>query len=177
MKAFNHLNVFDFDETLFRVPSYASSEAAGLEPYEWFDSAISLNSTFPIRGISNTITRTEDPCFNILVTHRVAECRAEVFRLLGEKNIEFDQTFFLGRGSTKGETVISEIKRLDTKSVTIFEDSLWEIIQYTRAFLNEGLPDQKIEFIFVDKSKIIKIDWETAQSLEELSIIERLTIL
>lgn len=176
MEKRTHLNIFDFDETLFRVPSYASSEAAGLEPYQWFDSPESLNSKFPIRGIANTIERTSDDCLNFLVTHRVKSCQSEVFRLLGEQEIRFDKTFFLGRGSTKGEVVIEQVRDLEIESLTIFEDSLWEIIQYTKAFLDVGL-SASVEFIFVDKSKIIKIDWDTARSLEEFSEIERLRIL
>jgi hypothetical protein len=176
MEKQTHLNIFDFDETLFRVPGYVSSEAAGLEPYQWFDSPDSLSQKFPIRGISNTINRTFDSGLNFLVTHRVKQCQAEVFRLLGEHNIRFDKTYFLGRGSTKGALAVDLIREFEIESLTIFEDSLWEIIQYTKAFLDAGLSID-IEFFFVDKSKIIKIDWDSARSLEELSEIERLTIL
>ena len=176
MEKRTHLNIFDFDETLFRVPSYASSEAYGLEPYQWFDSPQSLSQKFPIRGIGNTIERTSDGCLNFLVTHRVKSCQSEVFRLLGEHDIRFDKTYFLGRGSTKGELAVDLIREFEIESLTIFEDSLWEIIQYTKAFLDAGLSID-IEFFFVDKSKIIRIDWDSARSLEEFSEIERLRIL
>lgn len=176
MEKRTHLNIFDFDETLFRVPSYASSEAAGLEPYQWFDSPDSLDKKFPIRGIGNTIDRTFDDCLNFLVTHRVKACQAEVFRLLSEHDIRFDKTYFLGRGSTKGELAVDLIREFEIESLTIFEDSLWEIIQYTKAFLDAGLSID-IEFFFVDKSKIIRIDWDSARSLEEFSEIDRIRIL
>lgn len=171
-----HLNIFDFDETLFRVPSYASSEAAGLSPYEWFDSPDSLSNKFPIKGIQNTIDRTFDDCLNVMITHRVKACQSEVFRLLSLHDIRFDKTFFLGRTSSKSEVALDLIRDLEIDSITIFEDSLWEIIQYTRAFLDAGLGID-IEFQFVDKNKVIRLDWETAVSIEEFSEPERLTIL
>jgi hypothetical protein len=61
------------------------------------------------------------------------------------------------------------------KSVTIFKDSLWEIIQYTQTFLDTAL-DVQIEFMFIDKSRVIKIDWQTACELVKNISIERLKL-
>lgn len=176
MEKTTHLNIFDFDETLFRVPSYASSEAVGLEPYEWFDSTESLAPKFPIRGIANTIERTLQDCINVMITHRVEACQTRVLEILSSNQIRFDKTFFLGRTTKKAEIAINLIKEFKINSVSIFEDSLWEIIQYTQSFLDAGLSID-IEFIFVDKSKIIRIDWDSARSLEEFSEIERLRLI
>lgn len=178
MQKSQHINVFDFDETLFRVPGYSCKEAAGLEPYEWYDSPDSLDEEFNIRGIQNTIDRTKEDCHNMLVTHRVDETRLRVMEILLENNLMFHEIHFLGRGSKKAETVIKSIEALNPKSVTIFEDSLWEIICYTSYFLDAGLRSS-IDFVFyfVDKSKIIKIDWQTAIALEERAEVERLKIL
>lgn len=175
MKKELHLNVFDFDETLFRVPSYVSSEAVGMEPYEWFDSPISLNEKFPIRGIANTIDKASENCHNFLITHRVPACKDEIIRLLEKHSISFDKIYYLGRGSTKSQVVIDNLEFLDVKSVTIFEDSLWEIIQYTQDFLDKTLEIQ-IEFMFIDKSRVIKIDWQTACELVKNISIERLKL-
>ena len=171
-----HINIFDFDETLFRVPGYTCSEAKGMEPYQWFDSPESLSKKFNIKGIANTIERTGDECLNYLVTHRVKECESAVLDLLAEYNIRFDKTYFLGRGSDKAETVIDLIRTNEADSITIFEDSLWEIIQYTSYFLEIGL-NRKVDFRFVDKSRVIKIDWASARSLAEFSESERLKLL
>jgi len=178
MEKNQHINVFDFDETLFRVPGYTSKEAAGLEPYEWFDSPASLDKTFNIRGIQNTIDRTKESCHNMLVTHRVAATKTRVMELLSEAGLIFDEVHFLGRGSHKAETVIDAIRTMEPESISIFEDSLWEIISYTAHFLDAGLNDGSLEigFYFVDKSKIIRIDWETACLLEETAEVERLRI-
>lgn len=170
-----HINIFDFDETLFRVPGYTCSEAKGMEPYEWFDSPNSLAKKFNIRGISNTIERTGDDCLNYLITHRVKACQSAVLDLLSEYKIKFDHTYFLGRESDKADVVIELIRTAGADSITIFEDSLWEIIKYTAHFLDIGLTTN-IDFVFVDKSKIIKIDWESARSLEEFSQVERLKL-
>jgi hypothetical protein len=82
----------------------------------------------------------------------------------------------LGRESDKAETVIELIRTTGADSITIFEDSLWEIIKYTSYFLDIGL-NVTVDFIFVDKSRVIKIDWDSARSLEEFSEAERLKLL
>ena len=84
--------------------------------------------------------------------------------------------FFLGRQAEKAEIALDLIRQTDATSITIFEDSLFEIIKYTAHFLDAGLTID-VDFIFVDKSKIIKIDWDTARSLEEFAEISRLTII
>lgn len=176
MEKGQHINIFDFDETLFRVPNYTCKEATGMEPYEWYDSPASLSSDFNIRGIENIIDRVNDDCLNYLVTHRVKLCQERVLDILAEHRVRFTKTYFLGRGSEKAETVINLIREIEAESITIFEDSLWEIIKYTAAFLDAGISMQ-IDFVFVDKSKIITIDWETARSLEEFSQAERLKLI
>jgi hypothetical protein len=178
MENATHINVFDFDETLFRVPGYTSAEAKGMEPYEWFDSPQSLAEQFNIRGIQNTLDRTKDACHNMLVTHRVPATRPRVMEILSANEIRFDEVHFLGRGSQKAETVIDAIRSMQPASVTIFEDSLWEIICYTAYFLDAGLHSTSLDivFYFIDKSKIVKIDWDTARLLEERAEVERLKI-
>ena len=171
-----HINIFGFDETLVRVPGYTCSEAKCMEPYQWVDSPESLSKKFNIRGIANTIDRTGDDCLNYLITHRVKACESAVLDLLSEYNIRFDKTYFLGRESDKAETVIELIRTTGADSITIFEDSLWEIIKYTSYFLDIGL-NVTVDFIFVDKSRVIKIDWDSARSLEEFSEAERLKLL
>lgn len=177
MENVSHINVFDFDETLFRVPGYTSKEAKGLEPYEWFDSPDSLAPDFNIRGIKNVIDKTNDDCHTMLVTHRVPATRERVMDILRRNLISFNEVHFLGRGSQKAETVLDTIKTLNPNSITIFEDSLWEIICYTAHFIDSGIHDLiDIDFYFVDKSKIVKIDWETARLLESNAEVERLRI-
>jgi hypothetical protein len=178
MKKVTHINVFDFDETLFRVPGYTSEEAKNLTPYEWFDSPTSLDKKFNIRGIGNTIDRTKMDCHNMLVTHRVPATRARVMEILNRELIKFDEVHFLGRGSQKAETVLDVVDILSPQSITVYEDSLWEIISYTSYFMDAGIHATiNIDFYFVDKSKIVKINWETAKLLESTAEVERLRII
>ena len=171
-----HINIFDFDETLFRVPGYTCSEAVGKQPYEWFDSPESLAKNFNIRGIENTIERARGEGLNYLITQRVKACQPRIIEMLADHQIRFEKTFFLGRQAEKAEIALDLIRQTDATSITIFEDSLFEIIKYTAHFLDAGLTID-VDFIFVDKSKIIKIDWDTARSLEEFAEISRLTII
>jgi hypothetical protein len=99
--------------------------------------------------------------------------------ILHENNLMFHEVHFLGRGSQKADVVLDMIRDTDPKSITIFEDSLWEIICYTAYLLDSGINGSGIDivFYFVDKSKIVKIDWETACLLESNAEVERLTIL
>ena len=171
-----HINVFDFDDTLFRVPNYTASEDKEIEPYAWFDSPRSLSAEFSIRGIKNTIDRTgESGSVNILVTHRVEACQEAVMRTLGKFGIVFDQTFFLGRGSAKADTVMSAIEGTHIERITVFEDTLWEVMSYASRF-DEAKISQEVEFVFVDKSKIINIDFQTALGLAKSASFEKLKL-
>jgi hypothetical protein len=170
-----HINVFDFDETLFRVPGYTCSEARGMTPYEWFDSPVSLSESLNIVGIGNIIDRTRDAYSNYLVTHRVKECEDRVLEILRNHEIEFDKCYLLGRGSEKAELVSSLISENDAESITIFEDSLWEVIKYTLHFVKSEMK-AKVEFVFVDKSRIITIDWETAKVLANDVQVDKLRL-
>lgn len=177
MQENKHLNVFDFDETLFRVPNYTVSEAKGIAPYDWFDSVESLDERFGIRGIANTISRVNEPGqSSILVTHRVKECESSVIELLKANGLEFDAVYFLGRGSHKASTVLEAIDGTCIESITVYEDTLWEIISYARIFEDAKI-SQDVKFVFVDKSKLIYIDWAEALRLAETIEFERIELL
>ena len=171
-----HLNVFDFDDTLFRTPNYTVSEAVGVEPYDWFDSPESLHGKFSVRGIANTIARTFDPqAVSMLVTHRVEDCRDEVLKILYDNQIELTEVHFLGRGSTKASCVLKAIEGTAIETVTIFEDTLWELLSYALAF-DEAKISQEVDFVFVDKSKIINISWSKALELARSVQVEKLKL-
>lgn len=172
----NHINIFDFDETLFRVPGFTCREAVGLHPYEWFDSPCSLDEVFNIRGISNTIERTTEYCLNYLITHRVTECRERILEILEKFGMEFTDTYFLGRALEKSTVALVLIEKDQAESLTIYEDSLWEIIKYTEAFfLLDVHKTVKINFGFVDKGKLIELDWNAVMALKDMKV-ERLKI-
>jgi hypothetical protein len=99
--------------------------------------------------------------------------------MLRQKKILFDGEYFLGREEEKSSTVLKILEAWpEIRTLTVYEDSLWEIIKYTNA-LEKVLEvrDIKIEFIFVDKSKLITIDWRSAKSLNQFSQAERLRLI
>jgi hypothetical protein len=175
-----HINIFDFDETLFRVPNYSTREAAGLTPYQWYDSKESLASDLPIRGIENTITEARnESSVNYLVTHRVAGVSDEVVDWCANLGLVFKSMFFLGRGTSKYETII-DLLRADPniRSITIYEDSLNQVIEYVHGlrFLQKS-KDLTIDFVYVDTNKVINLRWGTAVMIADTSKITKLTIL
>lgn len=174
-----HINVFDFDETLFRVPSYTCREAIGRSPYDWFDDPGSLDESLNIKGIQNTIAIAKDTSqTNFLITHRVPACKQAVTWLLEKYKTHFEEVFFMGRVGRKAEVVSSILKsRPEIEKVSIYEDSLWQIIEYVEFFWDNNLHNEvEFEFFFVDKSKIIKIDFQAAIMLIG-SDAKRLTII
>ena len=177
MQEETHINIFDFDETLFRIPNYTASEAKGIEPYDWFDDPQSLDDRFNIRGIKNTLDETRgSESLNFLVTHRVLACKPAVLQLLMNHGAKFDEVFFLGRAESKS-IIVSKIilDHLNIKVVTIYEDSLFEIIKYTEEFIKSGLID-KVRFKFVDQSKIITLDTSAVKSLTSAYKLDKLNL-
>ncbi len=175
-----HINVFDFDETLYRVPGFTCVEAVGRKPYEWFDDPKSLENPDIIFPILNTIEKTwgENSKYeNYLITQRVLACKDKILNLLKKSNCVFRQIYFLGREESK---VMKLLEILDAnpqaKSLTIYEDSLWEIIQYAQILADEA-QNLEINFVFVDKSKVIKLSMDSVVQLCEYKDVERIKLL
>lgn len=175
-----NINIFDFDETLFRVPSFSCSEAGKLKPYEWFDDPRSLKEPSRIIPIVNIVERTWNGSgndVNYLITHRVNECKDIVNTLVDGVGCQFEERFFLGRKENKAMKVLEIIdKNPQATSLTIYEDSLFEIIEYA-AVLEDERTNLKIKFVFVDKSKIITLPLKAAVALCDHENIERLRVL
>jgi hypothetical protein len=163
MEIKTHLNVFDFDETLFRVPNYTCKEATGMEPYEWFDNPTSLDSEFNIKPITNTILAAQrETAINCLITHRKSTCSQAVERLLKENGITMNLSYFLGRADSKAQKVKATlIDNPEIQTVTIYEDTIWEIMKYVKYFTEYPM-SVKINFVFVDKSKVMVFNWTIA---------------
>ena len=110
-----------------------------------------------------------------MVTHRVEDCADRVLELLKERNLEFESVYFLGRGSNKADTVMNFIEGTNIETITIFEDTLWEVLSYVKLF-NAAKISQEVDFVFVDKSKIIRIGWQEALALAETVTYEKLKL-
>jgi hypothetical protein len=173
------IKVFDFDETLFRMPSYASKnsvEEPGKTfdtPYSYYDNEASLNeSKYNIQLIDPVYSEWKngdiDPLTNnILVTHRVEELKNPVLSILEKRNIKFDEYFFLGRKQNKAEVIINLISNYpQLKVIEIYEDSIEQIFNYQERFAHynyvnrtlDKLDRLVIETFIVDKSKVYMIE-------------------
>lgn len=178
----NHVKIFDFDETLYRVPAFASREAKGLKNDEWWDSPCSLDFELNPRVIKNVHNHVNaNQSFNYMITRRVPACKDAVLELLAKDNIHFDNHFFIGRENTKASILFDILKAHPTiKRITIFEDSIWEIMQYAKE-LNAFNPYWsmlfKTDFKFVDKTKVIDFSFETAFTLSQANTFEKIELI
>lgn len=178
MDKITRLQVFDFDDTLFRIPTYTSKihiEALGYgfaDPYEFYDHEISLDESLHNIQLIGPVYDAwkegkEDPsCMQLLITHRVVEVEEAVMKVLDARNMSFDRIFILGRKTEKVDSMKEIIKVLpNLETIEIYEDSIDQIIRYQEFFqyLNELLyinnkpcPESKI--YIVDKSKMYRIE-------------------
>lgn len=167
------LNVFDLDDTLLRIPTYTSKfhmeetfDNMKLNgPYDFYDHWCSLEPKLhniqlidPVlsdlrQGISEKST------MSVLITHRVEELRRHVMDLLISKDIDFDESHFLGRKSAKSEVVAKILKKHQSIShIVIYEDSVAQILGYSQFFVgNPKYHDKTFEFYIVDKSRVFKL--------------------
>ena len=186
MKDITRLLVFDFDETLFRMPGYTDRfsverlkpELNFPNPYSFYDHPTSMDPEIHNIQIIGPVyedwkTASEDPTTRtILITHRTEELRPCAQRLLDMHGIKFDVMYFLGRQTEKILILEKELNDLpNVKEVSIYEDSLEQLKKYQDFFY--GYSMRKIKAIderqvslddfmmlnmqFVDKSKVISL--------------------
>ena len=97
--------------------------------------------------------------------------------LLRSQNLRFDKLHFLGRKGKKVDKVLDMLREdEEITELVIFEDSLYQIIEYTSGLRDYGFIDN-VTFVFVDKNKIITFDMTTAREIEDYSNITRLEII
>lgn len=190
MENIKRLVVFDFDETLFRMPGYTDKysverlnpELSFESPYEFYDHPTSMDPeihNIQIIGpvYADWIKASQDPTARtILITHRTENLRPCAERLLNMFGITFNESYFLGRLSEKIETLKHELESLpNVKEISIYEDSLEQLRKYQDFFYEyvtkkNGPVRTLADFIsldmqFVDKSKVIALsDFSTMGS-------------
>jgi hypothetical protein len=149
MNNISHLSVFDFDETLFRMPGYTdrfsverlNPDLSFPTPYSFYDHPSSMDPEIhniqligPVyedwkAAVHDPETRT------ILITHRTEELRPCAQRLLDMHGIKFNEMYFLGRRSEKIETLYTELEYFpEVREISIYEDSLEQLIKYQDFF-------------------------------------------
>lgn len=164
------LQIFDLDETFFRMPSYAAKKQVEKEelmfngPYEFYDhpksictDSYNIQLIGPVyeawkRGSSLTDHAT------VLITHRVKNLKEEVHSLLKSRGVEFDETYFLGRVSSKTEIakkLIHDLPKLEI--VEIYEDSIEQLGAYQELFKQLDFK-LEVRLYIVDKSKMFRLE-------------------
>lgn len=169
------LNVYDFDETFVRVPSYSAKKSAETSelnfshPYDYYDHAASLcEDTYHIQLIKPVFDfwkeSSQNPeCYQALITHRVEEVRDEVMSILESRGVTFHEHFFLGRKTSKADSLITMIEKFPKLTeVRIFEDSIQQLEVYERLYNQLRLKSNRIypsfRMFIVDKSKMYEIE-------------------
>lgn len=178
MNKITRLQAFDFDDTLFRIPTYTSKthiESLGYgfgNPYEFYDHEISLDeSLHNIQLISPVYDAwkegsEDESCMQLLITHRVEGVRGAIMKVLEARKMHFDKIFILGRVTEKVDSM-KEIMDLlpNLKTIEIYEDSIDQIIRYqdfgqrvnNLLYINQK-PYLDIKIYIVDKSKMYQIE-------------------
>jgi hypothetical protein len=187
MNEITRILVFDFDETLFRMPGYTdrfsverlNPDLSFPTPYSFYDHSSSMDPEIHNIQLIGPVYEdwkeaSEDPTARtILITHRTEELRPCAQRLLDMHGIVFDETYFLGRASEKIEILEKELGYLpNVKEISIYEDSLEQLIKYQDFYYEYVSGEYKkgfnsaddffknfifLNMQFVDKSKVINL--------------------
>lgn len=182
MNEITRILVFDFDETLFRMPGYTDRfsverlypELTFPTPYSFYDHPTSMDPTIHNIQLIGAVyedwkkASQDKNTRTILITHRTEELRPCAEKLLDKHEIVFDESYFLGRLSEKTQTLEKELGLLpNVKDIVIYEDSMEQLRKYQEFFYEytriihrsfTSLSDLvTLEINFVDKSKVIPL--------------------
>ena len=164
------LKIYDFDETLFRVPSYASKgiiENENLKfehPYHFYDHGKSLClDTYNIQLVEPVFREwyegdVDPTCYQVMITHRVEEVKDEVMKVIESFKLKFDDSWFLGRASSKADIARQLIETFpNLEEIYVFEDSIHQLAIYQEIEEEMGELSPEFKFYIVDKSKMFRI--------------------
>ena len=170
-----HINIFDFDDTMFRTQNFASLEPKGMTMYEWYDSERSLSPEFHIPAIENILEKArENGNPNYLITHRKVSNKEQVLRLLSEQGCKFAEVFFCERDLNKADILSKLLAENPTiESVTIYEDSISELTKYAAILSGSKL---QVTIFFVDKTKVFELPLSAIEIIRHLGKPERIRL-
>ena len=168
------LQIFDLDETFFRMPGYTSKKHVEKDdltfetPYSFYDHPLSLcEDSHNIQLIDAVYDFWKEgfakpETASVLITHRVAELEPQVTSILDKRGIVFDKMFFLGRVTPKVDKVKELLIKLpNLTEIRVFEDSIEQLDKYQDFFEglnNSNYPHIEIKLYIVDKSKMYRIE-------------------
>lgn len=176
------LNVFDFDDTLFRIPAHTTDINFDLKGnvHTWYDDPVSLDFTKHrvqlIQSVADSMKL--DECRNIIITRRIPEMLPSILALLKHYDLTLvDRVYTIGHKGNKYKTL--EQHCYDSRGVygeplfewiNIFEDSLFQVLEYQQN-LNPAI-EQNTGYYFVDKTHLIDLGRLNAQPLGKLKLSE-----
>ena len=180
MTEITKISVFDFDETIVRMPSYTASKQVERAtdgahkfptPYSFYDHPLSLDrSLHNIQFISPVLddwrlSVHDQSSKTMLITHRIEELKYDVKKVLSTSGLGFDAYYYLGRVTEKFDTLLKELEENPSISqVNIYEDTLEQIIKYKEGFESIS-KSYDVRFYFVDKAKVFRlVDFEVFES-------------
>lgn len=182
------LDLYDFDETLVRAPSFTNKKAVEAaypehqfnQAYEFYDHHTSLcESVHHIQLIEpvyefwkqanlDPVTKTA------LVTHRVGHLETKVRHVLASRGVIMDRYFFYGRTTPKFKAIEELLKDFpEVEKIRIFDDSYEQISIYLNYFdlLKETDPKLEYEIWAVDKSKIFRVNSMSLAESKRITLI------
>lgn len=182
------LDIYDFDETLVRAPSYTNKKAVELAhpghtfdtPYEFYDHSKSLcEDIHHIQLIAPVYEfwkqADQDPStITALVTHRVESLVEEVKDVLARRGVTMDHYFFYGRTIPKFRAIEELIERFPSiRKVRIFDDSYEQLDIYLTYINVIKEIDKEIEYELwaVDKTKIFKLESMNLSESKRITLI------
>lgn len=154
------LSVFDFDDTLFRIPTFAD---AGPEfkdcknINEWYDHPDSLDhENRRVQLIETVAERLKEYWdrgdYVVLITRRVPSHTDRILKILEHHGLKFHEVHVIGHDIEKTSILDPIMQNLNPSRVEIFEDTMFQIMCY-----QDYLKDKRCEshFYFVDKTHFI----------------------
>lgn len=172
MRKIKTINIFDFDETFVRAPSYTGKHTAekstpGLifnSPYEYYDHPTSLNEDLHNIQIIEPVylewkkSKKDEFALTVLITHRINDLKNEVIQILNKREVIFDKHYFLGRVRKKTEVLKKLLEdNPEVKIVRVFEDSVQQLEIYQK-FFKEEKSKVKLQMYIVDKSRMYRLN-------------------
>lgn len=170
-----HLDIYDFDETLVRAPSFTNKKAVEKRypehqfnhAYEFYDHSASLCEEVnhiqliePVYEFWKEATASPG-VMTALVTHRVSHLEEEVKKVLANRGVTMDRYFFYGRTTPKFKAIEEMLADFpNIVKVRIFDDSYEQINGYLRYIdlITESGSNVEFEIWAIDKSKIFKVN-------------------
>jgi hypothetical protein len=177
------LQIFDFDDTLFRIPAHTAApktfDISG-NVHKWYDHPESLNDSKYVVQCIETVAQQarnsdKDETINILITRRIPELAGEVIRLLKKHDIILDKHYVIGHTINKpdvlAEVLSKDFNEHDFETIAIFEDCMYQIMGYQDFFAALHYPNKiDVRYYFVDKTHLIELTQLKGEVIDKLKL-------